>query len=36
MLWRGIWVHPCTVTLLVIKLTQIWVMWGWWVETMTC
>jgi|688.fasta_scaffold566728_2 hypothetical protein len=25
---RGIWVHPCTVTLLAIKLTQIWEMWG--------
>jgi hypothetical protein len=34
MLWIGIWVHPCTVTLLV-NLTQIWVMWGWWGETMT-
>jgi hypothetical protein len=28
LLWIGIWVHPCTVTLLAIKLTQIWVMWG--------
>jgi hypothetical protein len=28
MLWIGIWVHPCSVTLLAIKLTQIWVMWG--------
>ena len=36
MLWIGIWVHPCTVTLLAIKLTQIWVMWGWRGEAMTC
>jgi hypothetical protein len=36
MLWIGIWVHLCTVTLLAIKLNQIWVMWGWWGETMTC
>jgi hypothetical protein len=30
MLWIGIWVHPCTVTLLAIQLNQIRVLWGWW------
>ncbi len=28
MLWRGIFMNPYTVTLLAIKLTQIWVIWG--------
>ena len=28
MLWIGIWVHLCTVTLLAIMLNQIRVMWG--------
>jgi hypothetical protein len=34
MLWIGICVPPYTVTLLA-KLTQIWVIWGWWDEIMT-
>jgi hypothetical protein len=35
MLWKGIFLHPYTVTLLA-KLTQIWVIWGCWDEIMMC
>jgi uncharacterized membrane protein len=35
MMWIGIWVHLCTVTMLA-KLTQIWVILGWWGEIMFC